>query len=273
MARIRSIKPEFFTSEQIVECSTSARLLFVGLWCFCDDAGRHPSSVRRLKMEVFPGDSFSVEQVESWMDELIDAGLVGVYEAQGVTYWWVTGWDKHQKIDRPTVKFPGPFDEGSRIVRRGFDEGSTSPRDGVESSRVESNGAEGSGDDVKAAPLSPGDTTANEFFERWQKFAEAKQLSVPISLTDDRRKKIDTRLKTEGWLDRFKAAITHLPIHNDEKFTWQPGIDWLVANDTNVNKLAEGEYDRRAPSPPPKPRRNPPTFHPDGSVTYDDDVS
>ena len=28
-----------------------------------------------------------------------------------------------------------------------------------------------------------------------------------------------------------------------------------------------------APQIPPKPRRNPPTFHPDGSVTYDDDVS
>ena len=31
MARIRSIKPEFWVSEQVAECSTSARLTFVGL--------------------------------------------------------------------------------------------------------------------------------------------------------------------------------------------------------------------------------------------------
>lgn len=31
MARIRSIKPEFWVSEQIGECSTNARLTFIGL--------------------------------------------------------------------------------------------------------------------------------------------------------------------------------------------------------------------------------------------------
>jgi hypothetical protein len=244
MARIRSIKPEFFTSEQIVECSTSARLLFVGLWCFCDDAGRHPASVRRLKMEVFPGDSFSVEQVETWVNELIAAGLISAYESQGVAYWWVTGWDKHQKIDRPTVKFPGPFDEGSTSIRRCLDEGSTSPRDGEERSRREGRGEE----KVKATPLSPnGDMTATRFFELYQTFAKSKGLAVPADLTDERRKKINTRLKTEGWIERFREAIGHMPIPNTERFTWQPDIDWLIANGTNVVKLAEGSYDRKQP--------------------------
>jgi hypothetical protein len=40
-----------------------------------------------------------------------------VFEAQGQLWWWVTGWH-HQKIDRPTYKFPQPH----------FDEPSTSPR-------------------------------------------------------------------------------------------------------------------------------------------------
>ena len=41
MARIRSIKPEFWTAEQVMECSPMARLLFIGMWNFCDDGGNH----------------------------------------------------------------------------------------------------------------------------------------------------------------------------------------------------------------------------------------
>jgi hypothetical protein len=44
MARIRTIRPEFWTSEQVTECSMPARLLFIGLWNFCDDGGRMPYS-------------------------------------------------------------------------------------------------------------------------------------------------------------------------------------------------------------------------------------
>jgi hypothetical protein len=130
MGRIRSIKPEFFTSEQIVECSTSARLLFVGLWCFSDDAGRHPASVRRLKMEVFPGDTLTQQQVAAMVGELIEAGLLIEYTSQGQSYWEVTGWSKHQRVDRPTIKYPGQFDEGSTITRRAIDD--DSPWSGVE---------------------------------------------------------------------------------------------------------------------------------------------
>ena len=40
MARIRSIKPEFFTSIPVGGVSRDARLMFVGLWTNVDDDGR-----------------------------------------------------------------------------------------------------------------------------------------------------------------------------------------------------------------------------------------
>ena len=40
MARIRTIKPEFFTSDDICALSPLARLLYVGLWCEADREGR-----------------------------------------------------------------------------------------------------------------------------------------------------------------------------------------------------------------------------------------
>lgn len=144
MARIRSIKPEFCTSEQLAECSPTARLLFVLMWCHCDDAGRHPASVKRLKMECFPADSFSVDEMESFVSELINADLIVEYEHNSKVFWQVTGW-KHQKIDKPTYRYgplnssnsPIPLGESSATIRRGFVEPS-----GTESSRVESIGEE-----------------------------------------------------------------------------------------------------------------------------------
>jgi hypothetical protein len=113
VARIRSIKPEFWSSEQITECSVNARLMFIGMWNFCDDAGRKVASVKRVKMEVFPGDDFSFSDIRGWMDELIAHGLVTEYESQGQSYWAVTGW-KHQKISHPQPSsIPDPFSECS----------------------------------------------------------------------------------------------------------------------------------------------------------------
>lgn len=105
MARIRTIKPEFWSSEQIVELSPTARLLFIGLWNFCDDAGNHPASPRTLKMQVFPGDDFTTDQIAAYISEMIDARLIIEYEVDTKKYWHVTGWH-HQKIEKPNYKYP-----------------------------------------------------------------------------------------------------------------------------------------------------------------------
>lgn len=107
MARIRTIKPEFWCSEQVAECSPTARLLFIGLWTFSDDGGVHPASLARIKMEVFPGDSITHEQVLDLIEELKNNSLLVEYEVHGKMFWQVTGW-QHQKIDKPTYKHPRP---------------------------------------------------------------------------------------------------------------------------------------------------------------------
>ncbi|HIE4430002.1 TPA: hypothetical protein ACXM9H_000973 [Burkholderia multivorans] len=106
MARIRSIKPEYWTSEQVMNCSRDARCLFIGLWNFCDDGGNHPASVKTLKAEVFPGDDdATMDAMMRWIDELIEQGLLAEYEAEGREFWHVTGWH-HQRIDQPTMRHP-----------------------------------------------------------------------------------------------------------------------------------------------------------------------
>ena len=91
MARIGSIKPQFWTSEQIADCSPNARLLFIGMWNFCDDGGNHPASPKTLKAEVFPTDNFGAETIADLIGELILNGLLIEYEVDGKRYWHVTG--------------------------------------------------------------------------------------------------------------------------------------------------------------------------------------
>lgn len=132
MARIRSIKPEFWTSDQVVECSTNARLLFIGLWNFCDDVGRHTFSVKQIKGLVFPCDDFTYEDVSGWLGELVKNRLIGLYTVEGKQYLLVTGWH-HQKIDKPQQpKFPAP----SPNVPLSFDYHSANGRGAFETDRI-----------------------------------------------------------------------------------------------------------------------------------------
>lgn len=113
MARIRTIKPEFWTSEQIAECSPNARLLFIGMWNFADDAGILPAKTKPLKAKVFPYDPFNDDQLIAWVNELEINGLIVLYSSNGEGFWKITGWEKHQKIDKPSFKYPQPFAEDS----------------------------------------------------------------------------------------------------------------------------------------------------------------
>lgn len=133
MARIRSIKPEYWSSEQVMECSPIARLLFIGLWNFCDDAGNHVASERTIKAEIFPGDDISSADVRRLLDELSSNKLIAFYTNDSKDYLHVTGWRKHQKIDRPTYKHPAY----SESDRRALDESSPPEGSGVEGSGEE----------------------------------------------------------------------------------------------------------------------------------------
>lgn len=138
MARIRSVKPEFWTSEQIAECSPNARLMFIGMWNFCDDYGVHPASCARLKMEVFPADSISSADVRRMIAELLANGLLVEYEIDGTQYWHVTGFDKHQKPDTKTGKYPLPDGAiGGKIRRKSTDNSPNVPVQVAERSPTE----------------------------------------------------------------------------------------------------------------------------------------
>lgn len=109
MARIRTIKPEFFTSLTVADLPLTARLTFIGLWTHVDDAGRCVDDPRLIKAAVWPLDDRTASDIELDLKLLTEASLITRYVLTRKRYIAVTGWDEHQRINRPTPsKLPAP---------------------------------------------------------------------------------------------------------------------------------------------------------------------
>ena len=96
MARIRTIKPEFFTSEDIVSMTPLARLFYVSLWCESDREGRMEWKPGTFKMRYLPGDNCDVAELAQ---ELIDNGLIALYSVDGKNYAEIPTFTEHQVIN------------------------------------------------------------------------------------------------------------------------------------------------------------------------------
>ena len=98
MARIRTIKPEFWTDEKIVQLPYQARLAFIGLWNFCDDEGRLMDEPDRIKMQVLPADDVNME---IGIDILVSSGLIERYENEESSVLVIKNFLEHQVISHP----------------------------------------------------------------------------------------------------------------------------------------------------------------------------
>lgn len=263
MARIRSLKPEFWTSEQIAECSPNARLLFIGMLTFSDDSGVHKASLKRLKMEVFPSDAFDIPTMGALVDELINAELVEHYEVDANTYWRVTGWTKHQRIDQPTYRHPLPNgsvpasvqrrspSKDSSNIRRTLDERSARERSGEEWSKSKSpNG------DSSTPVARVGDAPAMDSCPHEQIIALYHELLPTLRHVRDwtpaRRKLLRGRWRANPdyrSLDWWRGFFTYVSTSDfllgrnagQGDRTFEADLEWLI-RPTNFVKVVEGRY-------------------------------
>jgi hypothetical protein len=110
------IRPEFWTSESVVELPVEARLLFIGIWNFADDGGVHPWKAKQLKMKVFPSDDFGGDSVEKWLNRLAAEGLIFDFESAGDRFLKVTNWEAYQVIRHPSYRYPQATVDNGRIT-------------------------------------------------------------------------------------------------------------------------------------------------------------
>jgi hypothetical protein len=94
MPRIRTIKPEFFSNEEIGNLAPEARLLFIGLWTLADREGRLEDRPIRIRAQLFPFDTWSIVP---FLQQLEQAKLISRYEADGKRVIQVVSFTKHQR--------------------------------------------------------------------------------------------------------------------------------------------------------------------------------
>ncbi len=146
MARIRSIKPEFWKSETIAGLDMDVRLTFIGLWSYVDDNGVGRANERLITSELYPLDdpSESLARISRSLARLSAAGLVTIYEAAGKRWIYVNSWEEHQKVDKPNrARYPTPVEAGAHLTcvetpsPLPREDPATAPLDPAESSRLD----------------------------------------------------------------------------------------------------------------------------------------
>lgn len=237
MARIRTIKPEFFTSEDIVSRSPIARLFYVALWCEADREGRMEWKPGTFKLRYLPGDDVTVDEVAS---ELIDAGLICIYTVGEKQYAEIPSFKKHQVINNREADSAIPTREHASTTR--------GARVKAPSARAKAEGEEGKGKEGKEPASS---TRFDDFWNAWPK-SERKQ---------DRSKCAD-KWKSNGFDDLSEVILADIAT---KKLTqkWQGGFIEAPEVYLNNRRWEDGvtpdapAADVRTTTVPAKPGRDP----------------
>ena len=102
MARIRTIKPEFWRDENLSNVSAEACLLAIGLLNHCDDEGYFNANPKLVESDVFPLRKLSVTTTVA-LRELSSIGYIRVFDGtDGKSYGHIVNFLKHQVINKKT---------------------------------------------------------------------------------------------------------------------------------------------------------------------------
>lgn len=102
MPRMRTLKPEAFTSETLMNVSVHARWNFAGLWTYVDDEGRGRADARLIKAALWAlDDEVTTREVAAFLDELECERLLCRYEHDGKRYLHIVNFAEHQRPNRP----------------------------------------------------------------------------------------------------------------------------------------------------------------------------
>jgi hypothetical protein len=113
MARIRSVKPTFWTDEKIGSLKILTAHHYIGLWNYVDDYGKGLDNPRLIKAAVWPlRDEVGVAEIEEMQTELAAAGRIFRWTESGGErrrLFVIPSFHEHQRPQHPTKsELPDP---------------------------------------------------------------------------------------------------------------------------------------------------------------------
>ncbi|CVF18734.1 Primosomal protein I [Serratia marcescens] len=136
MARIRTIKPEFWTDEDMAEVSEAACLLAIGLLNYADDEGYFNANPKLIKAAVFPIREPSVS-IPVMLRELSNHGYLSMfYTSDNRQFGLIKNFAKHQVVNKPRPSkikemelLPYSYGSTTGSLPLGMDQGSGNGKD------------------------------------------------------------------------------------------------------------------------------------------------
>lgn len=163
MARIRSIKPDFFRHGGLFDAEKESgfplRVAFAGLWTSADRDGRFQWRPRELKLDCLPHDEVDFSRV---LDALGTRGFIRKYRVDGVDYGFIPSWHEHQVINNreSASTLPEPIEssiESATWTREARDVDASFTREARDdhAGTGEGKGREGKYSEAKASAAAP----------------------------------------------------------------------------------------------------------------------
>lgn len=258
MAKIRTLKSEFFRNANISRAGRTAKLLAAGLvLTVADDEGRFRAAPDQIRGEVFTHDEVTTDEVQAALGALADESVdfIRLYTVNNRPYGCMPGWKEHQRVPPSRFvksKLPAPPNTKKRRQLSAESQASDIDSQATRSSRagvgMEGRGRERKGRDTPIGSpvgetdalvlatqvsLSPVEQVFDAWRQRWHPTAK---------LTDERRGKIQGRLK-DGWsVDDLVMAVTE-GVANDPWADRHVGLNDdvknLLRNESTVEKFLE----------------------------------
>ena len=116
MARIRTIKPEFWEDEKLAKLPVHARLLFIGTWNFADDNGALLANPVLMKSHIFPYEDIGISTISEWIDMLVENGMLIRTTYNGKDYLVIRKFLIHQKINRKSIRINIPLPVVLKVI-------------------------------------------------------------------------------------------------------------------------------------------------------------
>ena len=245
--RIRSIKPEFWRSEDIADLTVEDRLLFIGLWSYVDDNGVGIDRLADVCADLFaldlerdPPETFA--RVSRGLQNLSEAGRIVRYTVEGKSYLHITNWSKHQRIDKPNkARYPHPDAENATIreeVATPSRHSRETPAPGTGEQGNRGTGEQGTCDPADAGSLSDA-ASGTDATEATNPDAEA--LSHYLA---DRIRTNGNKVRTVGkrWhdaMDRLIRLDGYTPEQIRQVIDWSQGNEFWAPNILSAPKLRE----------------------------------
>lgn len=221
MARIRTIKPEFFTDSKVLKLTPLARLFYVSLWCEADKLGRLKWDPETLKYRYLPADKAKVEDLA---EELVRAKLIRLYEVDGQIYADIPGFVKHQVINnRESESCLPPYSDDACVTRES----------GVSDAACGKEGRKGKERKEGTTPIVPKGTKYSEDFDRLVAVYPQRDGTNPLprawkayNAAIDRGATVDQLMTAAAAYARTDVAGTKFC---QQLATWLNGDEWRAA--------------------------------------------